>query len=211
MALALLLLTLGIGVTAVWAVWPREPSYQGRSLSAWLDALSGEGGEHLQAEEVVRHLGAKAVPFLKTRLTLADDPSWRLNLIEFADQQSLIKIRFVPASVRRFQALVACDALGPMAKDALPTLEKLLYEYPYNLDAALVMADIGPEAIASLSKGLTNNVVLISSCCRTAVEIARSTSQTKRDADFQTRLIGFPLKAAPMMDYGPPASPAREF
>jgi hypothetical protein len=205
MLLAALLLVLGIGVFAVWAVWPREPSYQGRSLSTWMDDVAGDRADYLRAEEAIRQIGTNAMPFLRTRLALADDPSWKLKLAEVASRQSLIKIRFVPNSVRRFHALAACDALGPLAKDALPDLEKLLYSRPYSdLQVAMVIGDIGPDAIPSLTKGLTNDLVFTRSYCRTALAMARdpkSPLTRARDGAFIERLKDFHLKAAPDVDY----------
>jgi hypothetical protein len=201
-ALSVLLLTVAFGLFL--AVWPPEPSYNGRPLSKWLDDLTVNRSEaRSQAADAVRQIGPKAVPFLIPRLKREEDPPWKIKLIGLVSRQSVLKVHFVPASARRFQAVLACDALGPAAKDALPTLEKMFYGNPHYLDAAFIMADIGPEAIPSLTKGLTNELSGIRSYSRTGLEVARNSEHSLPDEktpDFIERLIAFRLKAAPEID-----------
>jgi hypothetical protein len=201
-ALAVLLLTAAIW--SVLAVWPPEPRYHGRSLRRWLEDLTSNSSEaRSQAEDAFRQIGPKAVPVLVVCLNRKNDPPWKIKLVDLANRQSLIKVHFVSAELRRYQAVLALDALGPAGKDALPALEKMLFGNPHRFEAAFVIAEIGPEAVPSLTKGLTNESVAIRSHCRTGLDLVRNSGRSLPDEkrpDFIDRLTAFGLKADPEID-----------
>jgi hypothetical protein len=128
------LLIAGTGTVIVANIIPqREPSYQGRRLSEWLvDIEYGQPPEkRQQAGEAIRHMGAKTLPFL---------------LATLADKQA--------GDHRYNQASWAFDALGPIAKPAIPKLTNLLEQLPGY--APLALAAIGPDAMPELLDALTN-------------------------------------------------------
>ena len=49
-------------VVGIYALRPREPSYQGKSLSDWVDLLYSTN--HTQAMNSIGAIGPKAIPFL---------------------------------------------------------------------------------------------------------------------------------------------------
>jgi RNA polymerase sigma factor (sigma-70 family) len=110
-----------------------EPSYQGRRLSEWLvDIEYGQPPEkRQQAGEAIRHMGAKSLPFLLATLADKDAGNHRYN-----------------------QASWAFDALGPIAKPAIPKLTQLLEQCSGYVPSAL--AGIGPDAMPELLNALTN-------------------------------------------------------
>jgi hypothetical protein len=175
-------------------------------MSSWLDDInSTTNAARFQAAEAVHQIGPAGVPFLISLLAQDDDPQWKVKLITLANRQHIVKLHFVLGEARRFQALTACSALGPGAKDALPALEKLLHKPSESLAAALVLADIGPAAEPILARSLTNEFGATRFECRAALQMLRNSKRTFPDGedfelDFPERLFRFQLKAAPMFD-----------
>src|SRR5216117_4029967 len=52
-------------VVGIYALRPREPSYQGKSLSEWVDLLYTPN--HTQAMNSIAAIGPKAIPFLSRK------------------------------------------------------------------------------------------------------------------------------------------------
>jgi len=103
---------------------PREPVYQGRPLSFWLEGyrppeLGGPGQKN--ADEAIRQAGTNAIPTL-LRMARAKDSTLTLKLIGLAQKQHFIKITYIPASVRNIQAVYGFRELAADAKEAVPTL-----------------------------------------------------------------------------------------
>src|SRR2546425_6334007 len=71
----------------------REPSYQNKSLSAWLRGFESEKVEaRWQAAEAMRHFGACALPFLTERLRHPDrrkEPSWKAKVRELLSKLTI--------------------------------------------------------------------------------------------------------------------------
>jgi RNA polymerase sigma factor (sigma-70 family) len=124
----------GSAVLVKQSYFPVEPSYQGRKLSEWLMDVdySQPQEKRKQAGEAIRHMGKKTLPFL---------------MATFSDQKS--------TDPKLSQTTWAFDALGPIAKSAIPKLEKLQDKYPGYVPSAL--AGIGPDALPVLLKSLTND------------------------------------------------------
>lgn len=113
--------------------FPSEPSYQGRKLSQWLvDIDFGQPPDKRQkAGAAMRQMGVRTLPFLLAGL----DP----------DKSS---------DARSRQATWGFDALGPVAKPAIPQVVRLLEKNPGY--APLVLAEIGPDAMPEVLQALTN-------------------------------------------------------
>jgi hypothetical protein len=98
------------GISCLFSLGPKEPRYQGRSLSRWVNiwyrGYSGETfatrEEQQDAEAAIRSMGTNCIPPL---LALLSDPNPGLN--------------------QRSSVLTTFQILGPLAKPAAPALLKL--------------------------------------------------------------------------------------
>lgn len=170
----LILFALAIGL-AGYAVWPREPVYEGRDLSAWLGELVdlahhypvGEDDEsarqawearHEKAVSAVRGIGAKALPHLLRWVRFARRPSpLREKLEELLDKQSLLRIELPQRPNHAEQFIQGFRALGSAAEPALPELRRLVQEPATCAGAVIALGAIGPAAFPVLAPELTNS------------------------------------------------------
>ena len=129
-----ILLVAGTGTVVVKSTFfPGEPSYQGRRLSEWLVDINYDQPQdkRTKAQEAVRHMGVKTLPYLLADL---DRNHAKDNLYG--------------------QVTWAFDALGPIAKPAIPKLTNLLEQNPGYVPLALT--GIGPDAMPEIMNALTN-------------------------------------------------------
>ncbi len=138
---------------ALFVFRSREPVYQERPLSAWLEDLDyGQPSFRReavpQAEEAVRHIGANAVPFLVGMMRCKDSP-FRKKMIALCSKQSFIKLRFrPPADTLQWRGVLGIYSLGPTGKFAIPELINLLTnQHTWTRGrAAMALGKIGPDA-----------------------------------------------------------------
>jgi hypothetical protein len=147
---------LGILAAAGWVVGhPAGPSYEGKSLQAWLDAYGrGPGGyrPNPQADDALRHIGTNAVPYLlhllQTTNSAATTASWPEKLAaslpaswnrwKAVQAVQAWAARYTKAHARplafwgHWQAYLAFQALGPLGRPALPELVKLAQDPSAN-------------------------------------------------------------------------------
>jgi hypothetical protein len=185
--LLIVALVAGVGALAGYLVWPHEPSFRGRGLSAWVRDFEAEQVEkRAMAADAVQHIGQQAVPFLVKRLRSPNAvlrkeswlERWKRRTLEWLSKQSVIKVSPGRRSNPRQQAMAGLDALGPAAKDALPALEKLLRENPPDSQALYVVARIGPAGRPMLTRALTNNEKLLRLEARVCMEMINTHSET---------------------------------
>lgn len=139
------------------AFTPNEPTYAGKKLSRWLDelaALDHSKRWEPQTKEVqaLRAIGTNALPWLLSELQSNGGLPARLNPL--LAKQSVIKHRFRDINTRMSRATLGFEALGELAKPAIPSLLSLVESKPGFVPAAL--AAIGPAAIPALQQCLTN-------------------------------------------------------
>src|SRR5690348_9362973 len=122
-ALALLLIVAGMSFVASRQ---REPSYQGRLLSSWLDDCNIDKTQlGVSAEAAVQQIGPESMPVLIRMLKRRDSDLKRRvmgNCIEFR----ALGLRVTSALCYQVRAAAACRALGPKAEAAIPALIELL-------------------------------------------------------------------------------------
>jgi HEAT repeat protein len=154
----------------------REPSYDGRRLSAWISDLDSAGGptkpdQQDRAEHAVRQIGTNAVPYLLTWIRYRR-PWWRDRATATIGRLSdSLQIGRLPhrlqnswllqdhAEARADSALKAFVALGPLAKEAVLDLVKLMRDPAEEDDARRAteaLAFLGEEALPPLVETLTN-------------------------------------------------------
>jgi hypothetical protein len=129
--LILLLLLIVIGVGLAFQLFEnREPRYQGRSLTQWLEGYSDDVASVddtnrmariAESRDAVRHIGTNAVPFLLKKLSARETPIER-RLKKLAGSQSWIHFHFAN---RRPLAYQGFHILGEEARGAAPALAQL--------------------------------------------------------------------------------------
>jgi hypothetical protein len=175
---ALLLAALTICIVMVW---PREPRYHGRSLSAWLAVLDdGEGGngivwdaksppaptkQQLEAAAAVRQIGTDALPALLRMLQTRESAlvSIKQRLYVWLIQSGRARPTFQPdwhtaATRTRHLAALEIGALGPNAKPSASLIVPLFRKPEFSKEAALVLASLGQQGLRPLQSAITNNL-----------------------------------------------------
>jgi hypothetical protein len=161
----------GMIVAAVLVVvlWPgeKEPEYQGKKLSEWLDTYDSYfGGSQFptlggmeEAAEAVRHIGTNCVPVL-LRWYCDEPSSWRTKLREILQKAPGRLGRLAaykePSPERRFRrhrlARYGFIILGPQASSAIPELKRLeraTNSASDSADARLVLSYIQSDRLAA--------------------------------------------------------------
>ena len=137
------LAALGMAI-AYWLPASREPSFEGKNLSAWLDDLSSKDGEtHALATEAIHAIGPRAVPFLLAQFAILH-PAWKLKTIEWLDQHKWIKFDIERRGDRIESALEILRDMGPTASQEMPRFIRILRKQDF-IGAALI-SGIGPAA-----------------------------------------------------------------
>ena len=135
------------GGLAFYLAQPREPVFDGKRLSAWLEAFDYESEELVnEAIPALQQMGTNSVGPL-IRLLQDKDSCLKEKLVQLLQKQALVTSHFTPAHVLRARAILACEKLGPTANDAVPALIDLLAEDDQRTSAAVIraLAEIGGE------------------------------------------------------------------
>ena len=107
---------------------PREPVYQGKTLSQWLiEAGSGSWPRQslVPADEAIRQIGTNGFPMIATLLR-SHDSALKCKLMALYYKQSFIRIKITTQYDRHLYAFAACEALGSEAKALVPEVAKAL-------------------------------------------------------------------------------------
>jgi hypothetical protein len=192
-----------------------EPSYQGRQLSEWLrdfDNYNQPPENQAMAAEAMGHIGSQAVPFLVECLGQSQSKRYQLELQKWRVKQSANESPSDRPSNPRHEAMAGLDALGSLASDALPALEKLLRQDPPDLGALYVATRIGPAGVPLLTKSLTNEVKAVRLSARVCLDMMSSHSEVlypkipigPAAPSFDRRIVEFNLKVlqAAFQEYG---------
>jgi HEAT repeat protein len=137
---------------------PREPFYEGKPLSVWLEGyffpkIDGPEGWR-KTNKVVQEIGTNAIPAL-LRMLQARDSALKVQLIALAQKQHIIKIRYIPDYIRIIEAARGLEALGARASNAVPVLIAMYDQNDPALSSlqqqiAGVLGCIGPTAKAAI-------------------------------------------------------------
>ena len=116
-------------LAALAVVFPREPTYQKRQLSAWLRDLENGGPEisvrNVRAREAVRQIVSNGVPCLLKMLRV-QDPSWKTEVVGWLRDKCSIDWSFSLANVQWHRAIIGFDMLGRAAEPAIPELRAMI-------------------------------------------------------------------------------------
>lgn len=161
---ALIVVCLGVvlaGGVVWWTFSSREPSWEGRTLSEWLEdvdtdwpavPLKGVTMREFLAEasrkndaalQAVSKIGREAVPQLRQMLKADNSISMRIEA--WLRRQSYFTFTNLPQDIRRRKALFACGALGEVAEPALPDIISCMRDPEPNvrLIVPIILGDIG--------------------------------------------------------------------
>ena len=155
-----------IGVVAVALLLtqllrPREPVYQGKRLSQWMDDFDGDEETLDRAMASVKAIGTNAVPFLVAAIR-AKEPVWESKLVWLKWKLMGITGHWearpgnTPTFKHQMHATMAFQALGSSAEAAIPELTGMLQTEDTAGAAALALAGIGSNAVPSLAAALTS-------------------------------------------------------
>lgn len=149
-----------LAVTAV--VFPREPVYEGRRLSAWLRDLSsgrnGEASTQLPARQAVKEIGTNALPFL-LKMLKSQDPEWKSQSVAWLQDTCDLDLSASLAEAQRQRALRGFQALGREAEPAVPELRSLVFgsDNLVALHAVEALRSIGgPQVLPVLFEALNH-------------------------------------------------------
>jgi hypothetical protein len=123
-------------VVIAWPRGPKEPVYQGRKLSEWLDADVDSGYPSLRDKDASRNamqqMGTNAAPFM-ARWVVDDIAAWQLWLASRLEQStSLVFVRRIarryiyPHGLRAWYATFGLGWLGPAANSEVQFLAREL-------------------------------------------------------------------------------------
>ena len=160
--LVAVLLALGIPFVIGWQIWSntREPGYQGKRLTVWLD----EGCENFDwagpnTEEAIRAMGKDAIPTL-LHLVSTRDSAYRRIVIKLSRDYDSFPVHLRNRDRLQQMGAFGFRVLGDEARPAVPALIKLLddRDLQVRMAAEYSLAVIGPPsrpAVPVLTKLLT--------------------------------------------------------
>ena len=144
----------------------REPSYEGKSLSQWLDLYEERQDVSQEAAKAVRQIGTNAVPFLVTwtQQTQGLTP-WKQRLLTkmlswksgAPGQELLVKLLTAPQP-QEWRAACGFAILGETARAAAPDLARVAtHGNASSADVAIYsLTFLGTEGLESLFSVITN-------------------------------------------------------
>ncbi len=175
-----------VALVLAWIGWPlfsREPRYGGRTLSSWLRQL--DDGDHLnqinwstreapsspgqkEGADAIRHMGTNTLPVLLQWITNRDSRlvvnlnaylerrNWKVAGITLRQRNGEPNFG-MGTRIRRHQAALAFEALGPMARSAVPQLEEALTnDSETTREASIALAGVGPDGYLALTRAVAN-------------------------------------------------------
>lgn len=158
----------------------REPEYQDKKLSAWLQEVEATAGTDSvgfsNATHAVRAIGTKAIPALLTMMA-AEDPRWQVKTVGWLRETLNINLDSRLASTERRHAMLGFQVLKQMASPAVPELAaRLTNATPAVADFAfLALSEIDdPAVIPPLLIALTNANSTLHLAAATTLGLLRS-------------------------------------
>ncbi len=202
-ALAILLVAIVAGI--FWlGLRVREPVYQGKTLSVWLESLDNPPGSARfgapgwstrwsegngnAVKEALRQMGPDVIPALRRMIDQRDHPL-KLRLITWGRSRRLITFQIDDEWVGHYRAASACKLAKPEIRTKLlGAWIRLLLDTPAQSlqhDEAsfcftmAAIGNLGPEACEPLIEALTNANTQLRVCAATALFQFRSSQPEK--------------------------------
>jgi HEAT repeat protein len=147
---ALIILAVIVGAILVAALVPsREPQYEGKPLSYWVDQLWTQPERHTECNKAIQTIGPQAVPFLIQQARRQDSPYERLSRFTWAKLPAVLQRRIPqPAPVSYDLHRKIGFVLGLIGQPALPQLVPALKDHNdgVRLVAVEAMGSIAPKS-----------------------------------------------------------------
>jgi hypothetical protein len=168
LSLAVAILCAAILGVAVHFLQPREPVYQGKTLSAWIapfcvrtlrgfDAPAGPA--HLEELQPIRRavaaIGTNALPLLIEWVN-RPEPRVHYKLRQLSQKQPFVGLRLTDPTIVRIRAVRALAILGKDAQPAIPALAAQLTNGPVCAHAVYALEAAGLEGLRALANQMTN-------------------------------------------------------
>lgn len=164
--LLLLAATVSLAIAAITTrSRDREPSYEGVSLTTWLQRYCADEGS---AEHAIRAIGTNAVPFLRN-LVRSQDSVLRKRLSQALLWLDASEFDINSALQKQFLACAGFRALGTTGVSAIPDLWVLVGNTNTSGVASLALAGMGSNGVQVLSQSLTNRDPAIRCAIATAL------------------------------------------
>ena len=202
----------------IWAVFhSREPQYQGKKLSHWLRQMESvqdiESSEWQAATHALRQMGTNALPSLIAPLQISD-PNWKIEVVDWVRQVLSKDLSDRLVGRDRQRSLMGLQALGAVARPAVPTLAAMITNANPDLaDAAFLgLSGIGvAECVPPLVLALTNGNAILRPAAAVSLGTLRGNAGAavpdlaaaleNRDANLRAdaaRALGFIAKNPPV-------------
>lgn len=148
-------------VLAAYVTRPREPVYEGKRLSEWLEQIRSEDeAEMRHGVAAIRAIGTNALPALMEMLD-SRDSSLKLWIQRLPSKQSLITWKMASADDRKVDGLIGLSVLGESSRPALPKMKALFVaDAPGSTwgIACAAIADCEPDVVGYFTACLTNPI-----------------------------------------------------
>ena len=153
------LLVAFFGALAWLVLIPHEPVYKGRTLASWLDEFGTNYSAIFQATKeatlqtdcciAIQRIGTNAVPTL-VNMASSHDSNLESNLVVLA--RRLTSVHLHTDQEYHIRARLGFFALGPLGKDAVPSLIDLLGDKDPEIQITTIacLGNIGPAANAAV-------------------------------------------------------------
>jgi peptidoglycan/xylan/chitin deacetylase (PgdA/CDA1 family) len=162
---------LTVAGTVCCLLWPQEPVYHNRTLSAWLQDLvevdyrGGAGAiseadqvRREQAIEAIREIGPNSVPWLLRWISSSPErASVRDKLQALIEKLDWFKLKLPERRDRSAIAVAGFRVLGPAATNALPALGRRLLDRGHSHAVIECLCAIGPVAFPEVLRAVTNS------------------------------------------------------
>lgn len=150
-----------LGIALFFALRPREPVYNGRPLSAWLNDLvmGTDGSQRDMAVDAIRHIGPPAVPHL-VQLMRARESKFERKLRELLARQKLVRFTYGHQQWQERQywnpmkAMRAFEALDTNGTSGAAAVIELFDDYYVGHTAAQATQQMGQPVVNHLIAAL---------------------------------------------------------
>lgn len=180
-------------ILAKFASQPREPSYQGHTLSYWakqidphdpsgsIIAINGVLVPRPEEETAIKHIGTNAIPTILNWISYETSPfkTKLASLVERLPHRVSRRVTF-PGEERAYRAELVFNILGPEGRAAIPDLTRLARtssDWARACRCLRCLNHIGTEAFPSILSLTTNGPYL--TCFAALSSLAHYPEQAK--------------------------------